>query len=93
MRKAVVEDCVARWRSRFFDIPLLVRYILLFPDLDRRPRSNESRSCLQSTGGRRLGQDNAIRGLFNYLIKKLPEAARITKRGGERRPAGRDVTG
>lgn len=34
MRQAIVEDCVARWRSRFFDIPLLVRYIPLFPDLD-----------------------------------------------------------
>lgn len=34
MRQAIVEACVARWRSRFFDIPLLVRYIPLFPDLD-----------------------------------------------------------
>lgn len=88
MRQAIVEDCVARWRSRFFDIPLLVRYILLFPDLDLDRILFAIHNPQADAAWTR--PTTRCRGLFK---KKLPEAARIAKRGGERRTAGRDVTG
>lgn len=65
-----------------------MRYILLFPDLDL----DRTNLVCNPQADAAWTRPNAMSGVI-YLIKKLPEAARTRKGGGERRTAGRDVTG